>query len=136
MLPSFKKVPLDLRELAVGTLGVIEFNTIGFMPERIYWISNVPTGITRGHHAHKELRQLIWAVSGSVSVDLYAGETISHYELDRNSPALSLQPGLWRVLKNFTPDATVLVLCDRQFEESDYIRDYDEYLAWHKEAYA
>jgi hypothetical protein len=131
-----KEISLDLRKLAAGNLGVLEFDTIEFQPKRIYWISNVPVGNTRGNHAHKELNQLVWALSGSVVLDVYAGESVTSYELNSNSSAVQLRPGLWRVLRNFSPDANVLVLCDRRFEESDYIRDFTEYLAWYKEVNA
>jgi hypothetical protein len=136
MRPEVQEIPFSAMDLADGRLGVIEFSIIGFQPKRIYWISNVPIGGTRGHHAHRELRQLIWVVSGSVSIDLYAGESITTFNLNPNSPALSLEPGFWRVLRNFTADANVLVLCDRPFEEFDYIRDFDMYKEWYREVHA
>jgi dTDP-4-dehydrorhamnose 3,5-epimerase-like enzyme len=130
MVPIVREIHLDVNSLAVGKLGVIEFKTLPFQPKRIYWLSEVPAGVERGHHAHKQLTQLMWVPSGSVDVDIYEGLKVSSYHLDSSSPALLLKPGLWRELKNFQEGTTVLVLCDTNYFEEDYIRDYQVYLDW------
>lgn len=123
-------VPLELKSSQVGSLGVIEFTTLDFVPARIYWLVDVPHGSERGHHAHKTLTQLICMLAGSVEVELFQGTTKTTFHLNQSSPALILKPGLWRVLKNFSQDACVLVLCDQPYDESDYIRNYKEYIEW------
>lgn len=130
MVPIVREIHLDVNSLAVGKLGVIEFRTLPFQPKRIYWLSEVPAGVERGHHAHKQLTQLMCVPSGSVDVDIYEGRKVSSYHLDSSSPALLLKPGLWRELKNFQVGTTVLVLCDEIYLEEDYIRDYQIYLDW------
>lgn len=122
---------LELINSTVGTLGVIEFSSLDFAPARIYWLSNVPLGSERGHHAHKALSQLICIITGSVDIEVSAGNDKIVFHLGQGSNALKLKPGLWRVLKNFSEDACVLVICDQPYDESDYIRNFSEYLEWY-----
>lgn len=123
---------LELKNSPVGSLGIIEFSTLDFNPARIYWISNVPQGSERGHHAHKALSQVICILTGTVEIEISEGSQKSIFKLAQNSNSLRLKPGLWRVLRNFSNDACVLVICDQPYDESDYIRDYNEYLEWHR----
>lgn len=123
---------LELKNSPVGSLGIIEFSTLDFNPARIYWISNVPQGSERGHHAHKALSQVICILTGTVEIEITEGDQKSIFKLDQYSNSLRLKPGLWRVLRNFSNDACVLVICDQPFDESDYIRDYSEYQEWHR----
>jgi hypothetical protein len=71
MVPNVTKIHLDINELAAGKLGVVEFNSLPFVPKRLYWLSDVPLGGERGHHAHKALTQLICVLTGSVEVEIY-----------------------------------------------------------------
>jgi tellurite resistance-related uncharacterized protein len=121
----------EVKNSPVGSLGIIEFSSLDISPARIYWISNVPEGSERGHHAHKALSQVICILTGSVDVEILDGmqETVIH--LNASSGALTLMPGLWRVLRNFSADACVLVICDQPYDESDYIRNFADYLEWH-----
>lgn len=125
------RTQLELKNSPVGSLGIIEFSTLDFVPARIYWLANVPFGSERGHHAHKALTQLFCVLTGSVDVEVSEGKMKKTFSLDQDSPALTLKPGLWRELKNFSNTACVLVLCDKPYDESDYIRNYEEYLEWH-----
>ena len=123
---------LELKNSPVGSLGIIEFSTLDFKPARIYWISNVPQGSERGHHAHKALSQVICILTGTVEIEINEGNQKSIFKLDQISNSLRLKPGLWRVLRNFSNDACVLVICDQPYDESDYIRDFDDYLEWYR----
>lgn len=123
---------LELKNSPVGSLGIIEFSTLDFIPARIYWISNVPQGSERGHHAHKALSQVICILTGTVEIEITEGSQKSIFKLDQFSNSLRLKPGLWRVLRKFSNDACVLVICDHPYDESDYIRDYDNYLEWYR----
>lgn len=123
-------IQLELKSSPVGSLGVIEFSTLDFIPARIYWLVDVPHGSERGHHAHKNLTQQICILSGSVDVEISEGKDRTTFHLNQSLPAISLKPGLWRVLKNFSDNACVLVLCDKPYDGSDYIRNYDEYIEW------
>jgi dTDP-4-dehydrorhamnose 3,5-epimerase-like enzyme len=133
MVQGVREFQLDISSLAVGKLGVIEFDSLPFEPKRLYWLSEVPEGSERGHHAHKQLTQLMCVSSGSVDVDIYEGHKVTSFHLDSSSPALILNPGLWRELKNFQEETTVFVLCDAPYMEEDYIRDFQVYLDWFSE---
>lgn len=115
----------------LGSLGVLESNlSTPFQIKRVYFIHHVPDGVSRGAHGHKRLEQLIVPLSGSFEVSLDNGFIKKSFKLDNPRKGLHLQPGLWRNLSNFSEGAVCLVLASELFEESDYIRDYKEFLAW------
>lgn len=127
--PSVIEVPSFWNEL--GNLGVIEgVDTFPFPIKRVYFLHSVPEGAVRGSHAHKDLHQLIIAVSGSFSVTLDDGKTATTYELLDAEHGLTVPPGYWRTLTNFTPGATAVVIASEEYTPSDYIRDYDEFVQW------
>lgn len=130
MVRCVREFEVDVHSSTVGKLGVIEFDSLPFEPKRLYWLSEVPEGSERGHHAHKQLTQLICVTSGSVDLDIYEGQEVTSFHLDSESSGLLLKPGLWRELRNFLEGTTVLVLCDAQYLEEDYIRDFQVYLDW------
>jgi dTDP-4-dehydrorhamnose 3,5-epimerase-like enzyme len=133
MVQNVSEIQLDINSLPAGKLGVVEFNSLPFQPKRLYWLSEVPKGAERGHHAHKQLSQLICVLSGSVDIDIFEGQDMTGFHLDSNSPALLLKPGLWRELRNFQKGTTVLVICDAPYIEEDYIRDFQLYKDWFSE---
>ena len=96
----------------------------------MYFIHNVPTGAERGSHAHKELKQLMICLSGSVEVDLDDGDETFSFVLKNPYQAIQVPSGYWRTLKNFSVDAVLVVLASSEYQESDYIRDYSEFLDW------
>ena len=122
-----------LHRAVTGDLGILEFSNLPFEPKRIYWLSRVQDGQSRGHHAHRELRQFFVVIEGSVDVILSDGHSEDLYTLRADGYGILLAPGLWRELKNFSLGAVLLVVCDQPFEEGDYIRDFDEYLQWVKD---
>lgn len=114
-----------------GLLGVVENNSsLPFLVKRAYFIYGVDKTITRGAHGHKSLRQLMIAVSGSFDVVLFNGAEERTFQLCNPREALLLEPGLWRTLSNFSNDAVCLVLASEVYDESDYIRDFDEFKDW------
>ena len=115
-----------------GTLGVLDFSKLQFLPRRIYWITDTSENITRGAHAHKLLNQIFLVLSGSVIIDIFKGLEKQSFNLIAEGPILMLEPGYWRNIKLLTPDSLLLVLCDREYEESDYIRDWEDYLEWYR----
>ena len=114
-----------------GTLGVLDFNELPFIPRRIYWITDASENITRGAHAHKLLNQVFLVLTGSVAIDIFKGSEKQSFNLIAEGPILMLEPGYWRNIKLLTPDSLLLVLCDREYEENDYIRDWEDYLEWY-----
>jgi dTDP-4-dehydrorhamnose 3,5-epimerase-like enzyme len=103
---------------------------IPFSIQRIYYLYDVPGGAIRGGHAHKELRQIIVAASGSFEVVLDDGYHKKTVELNRPYFGLLIVPGIWRDLSNFSSGAICLVLASHFYDESDYIRNYGDYLKY------
>ena len=108
-----------------GNLSVIEGDTIPFVSKRVYYLYDVPSGGERGGHAHKEQLELLIAVSGSFDVVLNDGSSIKKIALNKPNIGLLIPIGIWRELENFSSGSVCLVLASDQFDEEDYIRDYD-----------
>lgn len=114
-----------------GNITVVENeDTIPFAIKRIYYLYDVPGGESRGAHAHKKLSQLIVAVSGSFSVTLTDGKVKRTFLLNRPYQGLYVVPGIWRTLDDFSSGSVCLVLASETYQEEDYIRNYEEFLAW------
>lgn len=118
------------KSLGAGELGILELQVLPFEPKRIYWLSHVTPEKSRGHHAHKTLRQYFIVLQGSVEIELSNGIKVVTYSLSSNGEGLLIRPGLWRELRNFSNDAVILVVCDQTYNETDYIRDFQAYINW------
>ena len=130
MSSGVKKLQVPINSDPNGCLGVIEFESLDFVPQRIYWLSNIPQGGLRGRHAHKTLKQLFVLMHGTLSVEIFHGSRKTIYELGSQGESLAISPGLWRNIRDASPDAVLLVLCDQSYDEEDYIRDFGDYLTW------
>jgi dTDP-4-dehydrorhamnose 3,5-epimerase-like enzyme len=119
-------------DLNSGKLGIIEFKKLNFSPRRLYWISDLIPGSIRGNHAHKTLRQAMFVIAGSINIKLYEGDKEIFRKLEPSGQVLYIEPGIWREFWTDEPGSVVFVLCDQPFNESDYIRDFHEYIAWFK----
>jgi len=95
---------------------------------RVYYLYDIPGGEHRGGHAHKELQQLIVAVSGSFDIVLDDGKNKKTVSLNRPYYGLHVIPGIWRELSNFSSGAICLVMASHEYDENDYIRDYNEFI--------
>ncbi|MDX2479903.1 MAG: FdtA/QdtA family cupin domain-containing protein [Desulfuromusa sp.] len=102
---------------------------IPFDIRRVYYLYDVPGGAERGGHAHKELSQLIIAMSGSFDVVLDDGSGKKRFHLNRSYYGLYVCPMIWRELDNFSSGSVSMVLASNRYDEADYYRDYDGYLA-------
>lgn len=113
-----------------GSLSFTEsFTHVPFDIRRVYYIYDVPGGESRGEHAHKALNQLFIAVSGGFFVDLDDGLGYKQtFYLSRPDQGLLLPKGYWRKLYNFTSGAVCLVLASEVYDETDYIRDYHQFI--------
>ena len=103
---------------------------IPFQTKRVYYLYDVPNRADRGAHAHKELHQLVIAVSGSFEIELFDGFDSVKYILNQPDQGLFIVPGIWRNLNNFSGGGICLVLASHEYDENDYIRDlkfYKEY---------
>ena len=113
-----------------GNLTFIEADRhIPFAIERVYYLYDVPGGAERGGHAHRELSQLIIAMSGSFDVILDDGIDKKRIHLNRSYLGLYVTPMIWRELDNFSSGSVCMVLASNRYDEADYFRDYADYLA-------
>lgn len=115
-----------------GNLSVIEKNNIPFSIKRVYYLYDVPSGAERGGHAHKEQEEFIVSVSGSFDVILNSGECEEVYSLNKPNQGLYIAKKTWRELRNFSSGAICLVVSSGEFDEDDYIRDYDKFIEYLK----
>jgi oxalate decarboxylase/phosphoglucose isomerase-like protein (cupin superfamily) len=111
-----------------GNIGVIENDTIPFDVKRVYYLFDVPSGAKRGGHAHKKLKQVLIAISGSFDVVLKNGKSKEIVTLNRPDKGLLIENNIWRELENFSSGSVCLVLASEEFSENDYIRSYKDYL--------
>lgn len=111
-----------------GNISVIEGNVdVPFEIKRVYYIYDVPEGEYRGAHAHRKLKQLIVAVSGSFDVLVDDGKERKTFSLNRPYEGLYVPEMVWREMNNFSLGSVCLVLASEIYGESDYIRNYGEF---------
>ena len=103
---------------------------IPFDVKRVYYLYDVPAGSERGGHAHRELEQLIISVSGSFDVVVKDGAHEKTFTLNRPFYGLYMPQQLWRELTNFSAGSICLVLASALYDEQDYIRDYEQFIAF------
>ena len=119
---------------ATGNITVVENGkVIDFDIKRVFYIYDIPGGVTRGAHAHKTLRELIVAATGSFEVRVFDGEREKVFLLNHQSKALYLPCGVWEELRNFSSGSVALVLASTPHMPEDYFRDIDEFLKYRKE---
>jgi len=112
-----------------GNLTSIEAQQdVPFDIRRVYYLYDVPGGATRAGHGHKTLQQLIIAMSGSFDILLDDGESKQRYHLNRSYYGLYIAPMMWREIDNFSSGSVCMVLASDHYDESDYYREYDEFV--------
>jgi hypothetical protein len=112
-----------------GNLTFVEGgNHIPFEIKRVYYLYDVPGGAERGGHAHKQLQQLIIAMSGSFDIVIDDGRDKVRYHLNRSYNGLYVCPMIWRELDNFSSGSVCMVLASNRYDEGDYYRDYAEFM--------
>ena len=118
-IPSIK----DLR----GNLAVLENSKLPFKTKRVYYLFDVPSGSERGGHAHKNLFQLIIPLSGSFELVLKDGQNQKSVTLHNPTKGVLIPTMVWRELRNFSAGSVCLVLASEEYEEEDYIRDWEAF---------
>jgi hypothetical protein len=110
-----------------GYISIAQSPEIPFQAKRIYWTYYTPEGVIRGHHAHKNLNQVIIAVHGCIifNIENVNGDK-SRFVLDHPSKGLFIPPMHWRTIELFK-DSVLLCLASEEYIEKDYIRNYDEF---------
>lgn len=131
--------PLSLQECKIVSLPVVHdrrgnltyiesSNIIPFEIKRVYYLYDVPGGAERGGHAHKQLHQLIIAMSGSFDVLLDDGKNKKTFHLNRSYNGLYICPMIWREMNNFSSGSVCMVLASTFYDEEDYYREYSEFM--------
>ena len=114
-----------------GNISIIEqFKHVPFEIRRVHWIYDVPGGVERGGHAYKNTEEYIVALSGSFDVEIDNGHSKSAFSLNRSYYGLYVPKGMWRTMNNFSTNSLALVLSSTDYNEHDYIMDYNEYRLW------
>lgn len=128
MDPRIRIIDFPIVHEPRGNLSFIEGERqIPFPIKRVYYLYDVPGGAVRGGHAHKDLQQVIIALSGSFDVVLDDGKERQKVSLNRSYHGLYLPNMVWRELENFSSGAVCLVLASAIYLEEDYIRDLREF---------
>lgn len=118
-----------------GNLSIIEqIKQIPFEIKRVHWVYDVPGGLDRGGHAYFETKEFIVALSGSFDVIVDDGSEKKTFQLNRSYFGLYVPKGMWRTMTNFSTNSLALVLSSTEYNEKDYISDYEEYVAWRKDS--
>ena len=118
-------VPLSKIHNRAGNITIVEGQTnVPFDVKRVYYLYDIPGGEDRGGHAHKDLRQLIVAASGSFNVMLDDGVNKKVVMLNRPDYGLLVVPGIWRELMEFSSGAICLVLASDIYIANDYLSEY------------
>ena len=113
-----------------GDLTFIEGeNHIPFPIRRVYYLYNVPVDAERGGHAHYDLEQVVFALSGSFRIKIDNGSTKTEYWLNNPQKGLYINKLIWREMDSFSQGAVCMVLASRPYDESDYLREYDDFIS-------
>lgn len=105
---------------------------VPFKIKRTYWVYDVPAGESRGGHAHKRLKQLVVALSGSFTVTLDNGRERQTVLLNHPWQGLLIETNVWRTLDDFSSGAVCMVLASEHYDADDYIEDYDQFISYVK----
>jgi len=112
-----------------GDLTFIEgSNHIPFDIARVYYLYNVPVDSERGGHAHRELEQVVFALSGSFRMKVHDGHEQRDYWLRDPRKGLFISRMIWREMDSFSQGAVCMVIASHPYDEADYIRDFNEFM--------
>lgn len=117
-----------------GTLIAIEqFKDVPFEIKRVYYMYDTVESVRRGYHAHKNLKQILICVSGECKILLDNGYEKESVLLDSPNKGLYIESNIWREMYDFSKDAVLMVLASEYYDESDYIRDYEQFIEYVKQ---
>jgi hypothetical protein len=131
---------MDLKECSLFNLPIIENragnitileNTKSILPfdvKRVFYLYDIPSGESRGGHAHKECHQFLIAASGSFEVEFDDGTSKGSVLLNNANSGLHIPPGIWASESKFSTGSICLVLASHPYDEADYIRNYNVFL--------
>jgi hypothetical protein len=115
-----------------GNITIVENNSKGlpFDVKRVFYLYDIPGGESRGAHAHKGCHQFLVAASGSFEIELNDGKNKRTMLLNRPYFGLHIPPGIWAAEQGFSSGAICLVLASQEYDETDYLRDFNQFLKW------
>ena len=117
-----------------GGLSVLEENNnVPFKIKRLYYLYSTKINKVRGVHAHKKLEQIIFALAGKFKIVLDDGNTKKVFKLDKPNLGLYVSPGIWREVHPLEKNGVCAVLASRNYEEEDYIHNYQDFIKFCKE---
>lgn len=129
VLPGVEWLEFPVHGDNTGSLVALEAREdFPFDVKRVYYIWGTQKDVVRGKHAHKQLEQVIVCVSGSCDFILDNGTKREIVHLSSPAQGIYVKNNVWREFTNFSPDCVVMVLASEHYDESDYIRDYGEFL--------
>ena len=128
---NYRKIDIQTRKTQIeGSLSFFEESDTEFQMKRFYYIYGVSAGTWRGGHAHKNLKQLLFCPYGSIRIKLDDGVQNAVEILDNPEEGLLLEPGIWRDMYWLQDNSVLCVAASEEYDESDYIRDYNEFIQW------
>lgn len=107
-----------------------EGQEIPFEVKRVYYMYDTGKGVVRGKHAHKKLQQILICIHGSCTILVDDGREKKEIVLDKPYEGIYIAHNIWREMYDFSPDAVLMVLASELYNESDYIRDYNQFLKY------
>jgi len=128
MLNDIQLINFPVIEDVRGNLAFIQNDVLPFDFKRVYYLFDVPCNAFRGGHSHINQHEILIALSGSFEVVLDNGLEKKTFVLNKPNVGLHIPTGIWRELQNFSSGAVCLVVAQDVFDESDYMRDYKEFL--------
>jgi len=132
---DFKSYPFPsiVDEQRQGILRVFKSENIPFEVKRVFSVVNAKMGAKRGQHAHKQCNQLICCIAGEVNLICDDGESQTERLLSPRTDAIWVPCGVWAEQDYQKDNSMIIVFCDQDYDESDYIRNYEEFLYWKRE---
>ncbi len=128
---EIKKYRFNIHGDARGKLIAIEENSdIPFTIQRVYYMYDTVNGVRRGYHAHKHLQQILICVHGHCQILMDNGHEKVTVLLDKPDEGLYIANNIWREMFDFSDDAVLMVLASEKYDEADYIRNYEEFIAF------
>lgn len=126
---NIKNIPLQVHGDERGSLVALEQNkNIPFQIKRVYYMFDTLTGVRRGYHAHKALKQIAIAVRGSCKMLFDDGHAKEIVTLDNPAVGVVIDPMVWHEMYDYSEDCILMVLANDFYDESDYIRDYTDFM--------
>ena len=128
-IADIKTIKLPVIHDSRGNLSYVENSKhIPFDIKRVFYLFDIPSTSVREGHAHKKLHQVIFALSGSFEITLNDGYDIQKIQLNKPYVGLYLPNMIWRDISNFSSGAVCMVLASHEYDPTDYLRSFDEYV--------